>query len=466
MRMSIMLIMAGVLLATAGCALRPQLIKHHKSVTSGTANVKLTILGGNAKPTTPENLLASGYTVTGFATQVPPSAASAPFISKLSDRGQAQLIERVGAAAKNSEELTSTLLKLGEKPVRTCNEGPVRLERRLVLSLAGRHDAPATRFDTMAYVLTLKEPDRVRFISWNRFETLHETVALGTTRMKQNQTAGWKDSDNEKTTAAATAAAPAKELLSTLDLTATQSRELEETVASARRFTPITGTLSGPGAALIQQGAVGLDLFGNLTADFTLELGPGTALAPATAQEWVYTASGLFVDGKAQSDVAGTAVARCARVYAHSVSPINATLAASGIVRQVSKGDDTVIEGDDAAVYATLPAATAADIELVDRASLARVYFSIKRTGKDYNLYNHADRADIKFPTLDEARNWVRWLRETGNTELKGTKLGWLGPPSSQGGMVLLRKDEAASLEVHRCESGIGPDMRCGVIWK
>lgn len=464
MRTQLAIISAGMLLTATGCSLRPQLVKHHEHATLATNEVKLTILGGASSPTSPEEVLGKGYTVTGFVTQAPPTAASLPFISKLSDRGQAELIGRVGASAKSTDELATTLLKLGEKPVKPCNDGPLRLERRLVLSLAGRHAAPSTRFDAMAYVLTLENADRARFVTWNRFETLQETVALGTTRMKQSQSAGWTDFDSEKTTAAATAVAPAKELLSTLNLSATQSRELEESVASARRFTPITGTLSEPGAALLQQGAVGMDLFGNLTADFTIELKVGTQ-GPHVKKEWVYTATGLFADGKPQPSVSGTAVSRCGRVYASNVEPIKATLAANGILRTVGKGAETVIEGDDTATYATLPKTTAAVIDLVDRESLLRTYFTIKRPGKDYNLVNHTEGGDILFATLDEARNWVRWFRATGNTSLKETQLGWMGPPNPKGGLALLRKDELGSLEVHKCAS-LADDFKCAFVWK
>lgn len=465
MRTQLALISAGILLAATGCSLRPQLIKHHEHAALATNEDKLTILSGTSDPTPPETLLGKGYTVTGFVTQVPPTAASSPFISKLSDRGQAELIGRVGASAKNADELATTLQKLGEKPVKPCNDGPLRLDRRLVLSLAGRHAAPSTRFDAMAYVLTLEDADRARFVTWNRFETLQETVALGSTRMKQSQAAGWTDFDSEKTNMAATAVAPAKELLSTLNLSATQSRELEESVVSARRFTPITGTLSEPGAALLQQGAVGMDLFGNLTADFTIELKEG-AKGPHVKKEWVYTATGLFADGKAQPNVSGTAVSRCGRVYATSVDPISAKLDANGILRQVGKGAETVIEGDDTATYVRLPEATFATIDLVDRESLSRTYFTIRRSGSKYNLYNHTDGGDILFPTLDEARNWVRWFRETGNTRLKDTQLGWLGPPNPKGGLALLRKDEAMSLEVRKCASGQDKNVLCDVVWK
>ena len=465
MRAQLALISAGMLLTTAGCSLRPQLVKHHEHATLAENAAKLTILGGTSSSTSPEKLLGDGYTVTGFVTQAPPTAASSPFISKLSDRGQAELIGRVGASAKNADELAATLLKLGEKPVSSCNDGPLRLNRRLVLSLAGRHAAPSTRFDAMAYVITLDNADRARFITWNRFETLQETVALGATRMKQSQSAGWADFDSEKTTAAATAVAPAKELLSTLNLSASQSRELEESVASARRFTPITGTLSEPGAALLQQGAVGMDLFGNLTADFTIELKEG-ADGPHVAKDWIYTATGLFADGKPQPNVSGTVVSRCGRVYAVSVEPIKAKLAANGILRQVGKGAETVIEGDDTATYTTLPTATSGDIDLVDRESLSRTYFTIKRAGKDYNLYNHTEKQEILFATLDEARSWVRWFRQTGNTSLKETQLGWLGPPNPKGGLALLRKGEAMELEIHRCASEKKENVICGVVWK
>lgn len=468
MRREMIFISAAFLLASSGCSFRPQLIKHYRSIETTAMATKLTIQGGQAAPATPSELLTGNYTVAGFVTSPPPSPASAPFISRLSDRGQAELIGQVGASAKSSEELVAGLLKLGEKPSKACSDpGPIRMERRLVLSLAGRHAEPSTRLDAMAYVLTLADPQRARFVSWNRFDTQHETVALGTTRMKQSQTAGLTDFDSDKTTVAATAIAPAKEMLSTLNLTATQSRELEETVASSRRFTPITGSLSGPGAALVQQGSVGLDLFGNLTADFTLELNPAAPNAPAVGEEWIYSTSGLFAaDGTAQTNASAITLARCVRKYAGSVDPIEASLNASGVLRRVSKGGDTVIEGDDVASYGKIDASGAAKIELVDRAALARVYFTIQRTGKDYNLYNHAEKEDIVFASLDEARNWVRWLRQTGSTELKGIQLGWLGPPTKNGGIPMLRKEEASSLEVRRCESDTGRAVRCGVIWK
>jgi hypothetical protein len=468
MRTGSILFGATLVLASSGCSMRPQLIKHYKSVDTGTSTATLTINGEQATLPKPSELLSGNYTVAGFVTSPPPSPASSPFISRLSDRGQAELITQVGASAKSSEELVASLLKLGEKPTKACSEpGPLRIERRLVLSLSGRHAAPASRFDAIAYVLTLADPKRASFVSWNRFDTQHETVALGTTRMKQNQSATATGFDSDKTTAAATAIAPAKELLSTLNLTATQSRELEETVASSRRFTPITGSLSSGGAALVQQGAVGLDLFGNLTADFTIQFGPGTQTNPAVKDEWIYSASGLFAaDGTPQANAGAISLSRCIRRYANSVDPIVATLDASGRLRQVVQGGDTVIEGDDKANYAEIEAVKAASIELIDRAALARVYFTIQRAGKSYNLYDHTEGGDIVFASLDEARNWVRWLRQTGNTEFKGIKLGWLGPPARSGEPVLLKKDEANSLVVHRCESDTGISVRCGMVWK
>lgn len=469
MRAPILLVTAGVLLGTTGCSLRPQLVKHHDSSTSPEqAERKLTIQGDGAETIQPAALLDGSYVITGFSAPVPPSAASAPFISKLSDHGQAQLIEQVGASAQNADELTASLLKLGEKPAKACNYGPLRMERRLVLSLAGRHAAPASRFDSMAYVFELKDAQGVQFTTWNRFDTQHETVALGTTRMKQSQNAGWTDFDSEKTTAAATAIAPAKELFSSLNLTASQSRELEETIASARRFTPITGTLSGKSAALVQQGAVGMDLFGNMTADFTIELKPGTKADPVINRQWLYTAAGLFDAGKPQPKVAGTTVSRCERTYAWSIEPIKATLTAAGVLRQVGKGGETVIEGDDEASYTKIEAKDAAIIELVDSASLIVEFYTIRRAHPAYdryNLYNLTQEEDIQLPTLDEARNWVKWLRQTGNTELKGTKLGWLGPPIA-GSDGSFRKSEAASLEVYRCESITGPLPKCEPVWR
>jgi hypothetical protein len=458
----------AALLATSGCALRPQLVKHHKDSQHGEVEgVTLTVQGGTAAPTEVLNLLdGAGYSVTAFVTAAPPGPASTPFISKLSDQGQAALIEKVATATTSPDELAGALLKLGEKPVKACGEpGPLRFERRLVLSMAGRHADPATRFDGVAYVLKLDQGSPAKFVSWNRFETLHESVALGTTRMKQSQNVGWKDFDSEKTTAAATAIAPAKELLSTVDLTASQSRELEETVASSRRFTPITGTLSGPGASLVQQGAVGLDLFGNLTADFTIELDEVRGTSVAT--EWIYATTGLFEKaGAAQTKADQITLSRCQRKFATSLLPITASLDAGAVLRQVKKGADTVIEGDDTAFYASLKSQGAAKVELVDRASLLRVFFVIKRVKKDYNLQDAVEGEDMRFASLDEARTLVRWLRHTQSTELKGVQFRWAGTPDGGVPMPLLKKGDAANMEVQRCETIDAINSTCGVVWQ
>jgi hypothetical protein len=203
-----------------------------------------------------------------------------------------------------------------------------------------------------------------------------------------------------------------------------------------------------------------------MTADFTIEMGPGTDKDPAVKTEWLYSATGLVADGKAQPKVADTTVARCARDYAWSIEPIKATLDAAGMLRRVSEGEETVIEGDDTAVYTTLVAPSKATIELVDTASLRVASFTIQRAKKNYNLRNHTESEDIRFATLEEARTWVRWLRETGNTELKGTQLGWGGPPDGTGRMPLLKKSELASLEIRRCESATRSEPQCGPIAK
>ena len=478
MRTHSAMLQMAILVALSGCALRPQLVKHHDSWDdTDDKNLSLNVVGGNVssvgnvgKVANPDataafDLLQGGaYTVSGFVSAPPQSASSAPFVTRLSERGQAELISQVAAGSQKTSEWAGALMKFGDKSPKACTDSnTVRFERRLIISLAGRHAYPAARFDAAAYVLKLKD-DRVKFVSWNRFDTLHESVALGTTRLKQSQAFGLTDFDSDKKTVAATAAAPAKELLSTLNLTASQSRELEESVASTRRFTPVTGTLSNEHAAIVQQGAVGLDIFGNLTADFTMEGLIGSGAKPHVKRESIYAFSGLFkADGTAQADTPQISVSRCERSYMASASPVTASLTSAVVVRRVETGSDTAIEGDDKAVFSRVNGSGAAEIELVDSASLRHVYFIITSPHR-VNLRNISGGGDMRFASLDEAANLVKWLRQSGKTKLPDLDLGWFGIGGTLANTPLAKSD-ARVLYVQRCEVQNDGTNQCASTW-
>ena len=466
---------AVLAISAAGCSLKPQLVKHYSTRADSAATSSQTLkvyAGASSFPTAQESLQGGAYSVTAFVTQVPPKQPGGPFVAGLSDRGQAELISQIGRYSETSNALSASLLKAGEKEPQSCSApGPLKIERRLVLSLAGRHLEPATRFDGVAYVLTLDEKARSKFVSWNRFESTLDNVSLGTTRLKQSQTVGMTDSDSTKTTSAATALVPGKELLSSLNLTASQSRELEETVASSRRFTPITGSLSSASAAIVQQGAVGLDLFGNMTADFTLEMDSSDQNAPAISSEWVYTTAGLFKDDKPQTGNDKITVTRCERFYASKQDPITATLTASAVARLVTKGKETAIEGDDASTYQYITAAdtNAAKITLVDTGALSRNNFYIaKNLGSNqfqFLVSNDYPTEQIVLPSLDQARDLLRWLRLTDKVVLRTIPLAMVGAPDRNGKMPPLKRGQAKTLVVVQCRNKVSTPT-CGVVWE
>jgi hypothetical protein len=461
-RFSLHFAVSMAVLMLSGCGLKPQLVKHYSSTDAVDAAPVLKVAAQGAVLGDAQSLVAGNqYTVSAFVLPVPPKPSGSPAVLGFSDHGQASLIGELGERLPETSEFLDAIARSSLKSAAACEPaGPLRFERRLVLSLAGRHSRPATRFDGFAYHLALTGDvsDGIRFASWTRFESSQDNVSLGTTRLKQTQSLSATDVSSNTVVRAATGTIPAATLVDSLTAVLNGSRELEENVTSTRRYTPLTGVLSERSAAIVQQGAVGIDLFGNLTADFTIEVGKSKNVRTLSAK-------GLFdKTDAAQTDLTKITLSWCDRVVSADQNALKAKLTAAATLRRAMEGHETAIEGDDEASFLPLATGPGADIELVGEKDLSWMEYRIAQAPSEQGqpaLYLTGSEpyvGTLSFGSLDQARAVVRWLRATGQTSLRGVPLGWPGK-------VAYLPSHAKALEVYLVLHQNGKEVP-GPVWR
>jgi hypothetical protein len=267
-----------------------------------------------------------------FSLDVPGASAKTTLLS-FSERGQASLIEQLGAKSKDAAELLAKLgapIKESKEPDREADR--TVFKRRVVFSIDNVSPGPADRISTARIRLELDPP--AHFQDWTQFATKYETADLGSLKFTQN-----REVDLSATVTAnshATGGAQSK-----------NSDQLEENLKLAQRYISVTGALSPAVAELIQQGAPGIDVAGNLAVDFTIEV-------DSKEHRDTFSFNPLFDDAGNPKPPGDVRLTRQTVKYAsRPAADIMAKATLTATIRHVTAGDETFIEGDDEVEFRT-----------------------------------------------------------------------------------------------------------------
>jgi len=298
--------------------------------------------------------------LSAFSLEVPSASAKTTLLN-LTEGGQSSLIEQLGKKSKDAADL---LAKLGA-PIQGA-KGPGReadrtvFTRRVVFSIDNVSQAPADRISTARISLGELTPP-ARFKDWTQFATKYETADLGTLKFTQSRELDLN--------AALPAGAPF-----TGGAQAKGSNQLEENIKLSQRYISVTGALSPTTAELIQQGAPGIDLAGNVAVDVTLQI-------ESDGHTDTFSFNPLFDDAGNPKPAGDVRLNRqTAKYVERPAADIMAKATLTATIRHVTSGDDTIMEGDDDVEFRT-GATAPVDLKLVPKESLEFSVWTLRDAG-------------------------------------------------------------------------------------
>jgi hypothetical protein len=305
-----------------------------------------------------------------FATDVPSTSAQTTLTS-LPERAQMALIQALNAKSSDTAALLKALgSPIPKPPPPNRIVDRTRVERRVVFSIENRSKEPADRIHRATVKLSLPEAAKVaQFRSWNQFATKYGTVNLGSVKFTQTREAGLE----------VKAEPPQVKELTEVKGSAKAVQNLEETLNIQQRFVELTGALTPQEARLVQEGAFGIDLTGNLLVDVTLAVG-------GSAREMdVFAFRNLSIDAKPENKP--VIERQTIRYVAPDVcTPVNAAATLESVLRLARRGDSTLMEGDDEAEYRT-GTSEPVTVELVPREALqVSVWFLVDKANRPLHI--------------------------------------------------------------------------------
>lgn len=272
--------------------------------------------------------------LTAFSMRVfQPSAETT--LLRLSGRGQASLIRVLGQKTGNSSDFLHSLGNPVER-LKTFREtvDHTIVKRRVVLSVDHWPiKNPADRIRRAEIRLT-NLTGGAEFSGWNQVATRYETVNLGQVAFTRQNGIGLGLSVPSGGFAGITA-------------NVQDSQSLREKLQLSRRYAAVTGTLLPERAELIEEGAPGIDLTGNLIVDLTIHVrGP--------SNHYDTFSFGPLVDAGGRLTMPNRIViVRQTHIFTPDPKEIDADAVLTATVRRVKKGGSTLFEGDDDVVFAT-----------------------------------------------------------------------------------------------------------------
>jgi hypothetical protein len=332
-----------------------------------------------------------------FATTVPRSGTET-VITNLSDRGQAELIRAMVSRTQTAQTLAEAMAY----PVRRPTPLPglrdlTELSRRLVFSIDNGSVQPADRVSTARIRVILR--DSARFTGWDRITTRFDTVDLGKISTDQSRSVG------------AELGLELPVLSAAPSLNVSSENALHEEVALRQRRVALTGALGDGVAVLTQQGAAGIDLMGNVTADFQL-----SAKRHSDQQLIV----GEYPQASGLPECAAGPRLQSQMVRVPQPNAISADVYLDYVLRRVVRGQATVTESDDAVVFEP-GRDSVMNVIVVPGDMLQPAAFTLKvGAGSDRDPTLHvtgvpsginAGAVTLRFPTYENAMGMLAWLR-------------------------------------------------------
>ncbi len=368
--------------------------------------------------------------VTLFSVPAGRTAGATP-LAELSASAQAAMIRAVSRKTDTPEAFLRTL---GPSPAASGAGGAIdrtRFRRRVVISAENRagwpspdadgrwRAGPGTRIDRLR-VAVGTDAARARFLSWDRFASRYQSVDLGEMSFRRERSSGLGVDVVPGGTARELEAA---------GLDAARSSSLDEELPLRSRYVS-TGILLPDSMILLQEGAVGIDLTGNVVVQ--VEVDVADAPQPVRTQAF----GGLFGADGAPRPPDSVRVAARDLVYAPDAGDdVRGTLRVDAVVRAIrpGAGDATWAEGDDHAVH-LVESSVGPSVSLVPARELRASVWQLATRG--CGAFLHVEGGLVGRPEVvqlaspDEAFDLLRWLRATRPSEVagRGLRLGPGGP--------------------------------------
>lgn len=332
----------------AGCSSNPKLTRHYDSVDDASISddeINLSVFLANPK-----------------------ADEEAPFLAKLSERGQAELIKSIAARLPPTSDATALMNVLSKPPAADACAwaNTTTIKKRLTLTVLGNLRHPADRIDKLQFNFALS-PDaasRATFSSWDKFDSVYGSYDLGSAKYTQSQklTLGSSQTDTDKK------AADAGSLVTLLSGGFEASNSLEENMKYAIRRLSVGGALTANTATLVQEGGPYINLFGSSSAVFTLKL--HTAGDPLPVHVLDFTKDGR---NTLPNDVG---VTRCQASFPTTAQKLEVTVSGSALKRLVIEHHDTISEGDDMAKFVRQQLASS-NLTIASKAELEAKFFGL-----------------------------------------------------------------------------------------
>ncbi|MGB7292168.1 MAG: hypothetical protein WBD99_08350 [Thermodesulfobacteriota bacterium] len=390
-----------------------------------------------------EDPKATTVTISAFSLGVPNPARTT--ILSLSEKGQAEFIKAIKEHSKENKKdfikTLGTVITLDPQPPSILLDRTV-FKRRIVFSIENTSHGPADRIERVKVTLSLKENlNEPKLQNWDMFSSKYETIDLGTLQYKQSNVFGLSASGSIP-------------LSSPVELSANAqlSRDLQETILLKDRRVVSTGQLTPKHAVVIQEGAVGIDLTGNMTLDIEIYI-PNTAIdIPIT-----YMAN-LFENDRPNDGNKVRISRRYAQYPKFSDCPITADVTVDYILRHVKSsvdgvietGEKSIAEGDDVVELITGQASIAQPVEIIPSSILEFPTWRLVlletsiANGKEKPVrrYLHLDKTGLNFDSYENTAEFLSWLNKRKSIEVGGGKLNFV--------IKYLRKDDISRLAIER----------------
>lgn len=342
-----------------------------------------------------------------FVTSIPGSSRSIK-ISDLSDQGQASFIEELAKHAKSGGDLVS-LLGQPILPAKSASgeEDRTVFQRRLVISVENISQREGDRLADFHFFMGLDE-NAAKFVSWDQFATRYETVNLGILKLTQGTEIG----------AEIGLAPPQISEVSALGLSAKRTRNLEEAVSLTQRYVT-TGTLTPGEISLLQQGAMGIDLTGNLVMDITVDVADSPNVTQLTSFSPLFDNDAVVPPDKVS--IASVLVHAPAKVE----GPVFVTPRYSAVTRRIESGVETYNEGDDV-VTPVKSSGALKPVELVgvDDLKVSAWQLVDDRCRILHMLNRRGTKPDvILFSSFESAESFLFWLSKSRALQVRGRDL-------------------------------------------
>jgi hypothetical protein len=350
-------------------------------------------------------VLNSELKVSATAFPIEPSAPRTVF--DLAPDGQAAMVTALAAKVDSPAALQAALAAPIQRSGGSGVQDLTTQSRRIVLSIDGEHQGLADRLTRCRTEFNLLATSLGRFKSWNQLSTRFDTIDLGKIGVTQKGSLS----------AGLESLAPGSSEISKATLGASTERGMTEEVVLRQRYVSSSGTLTPLQASILQQGAVGLDLMGNVIFD--------VVIAAAKAQlHQLYRPDGLFAaSGQPLPAETVRLVRRLVRVPSNADQDITAKLKASCTVRTVAKGADTFTESDDVASLSDLPDEAEVVLVTAEEQRVSQWYLQ-DRSGHILSIEEPDGDTVLAFDSYDGARDFLLWLRASNATHVAGRKIG------------------------------------------